>query len=178
MSSPSPPPAPNKDKRLELRLETLKDTAQLGEALSDQLAAGQVLALSGELGAGKTSLARALIRARAKAPDLEVPSPSFALVQPYDLPEGNIVHADLYRLEASLDLEELGLMDDPEALVIVEWAEKAAELVAAADLVITLGADPATGVRTARLDVLGGPFDLGKLAARLAPLVVSPERRE
>ena len=113
-------------------------TAALGAQLAAQLRPGDLVILEGDLGAGKTALARAIIRALAGDPALEVPSPTFALVQPYDTLRGPVLHADLYRLGDPSEVDELGLLDNPQAIVLVEWAERAPELVAAATLTITL----------------------------------------
>lgn len=170
MSGPNSSHSPDGEEGLVLHLDTLSDTERLAHVLAKMLGSGQLLTLTGDLGSGKTTLARALIRALAHDPDLEVPSPSFALVQPYELASQTVLHADLYRLEASLDIEELGLLDDPEALVIVEWAEKAPQLGAFTDLAVTLEADPESDRRTARIAAPGGRFDLAKLASALKNL--------
>jgi len=69
---------------------------------------------------------------------LEVPSPSFALVQPYEGRGLKLLHADLYRLAGARDIDELGLFDSPEAIVLVEWPERSPELFERADLVVRL----------------------------------------
>ena len=120
-------------------------TAALGAELAASLVPGDLVILNGDLGAGKTALARAVIRTLADDATLDVPSPTFALVQPYDTPRGPVLHADLYRLGDPREVDELGLLDNPAAIVLVEWAERAPELVAAATLVIDL-AIPAGGV--------------------------------
>jgi len=120
-------------------------TAALGAELAGSLVPGDLVILNGDLGAGKTALARAIIRRVAGDLTLDVPSPTFALVQPYDTPRGPVLHADLYRLGDPREVDELGLLDNPAAIVLVEWAERAPELVAAATLVIDL-AIPAGGV--------------------------------
>lgn len=100
------------------------DTAQLGAALARAVRPGDVIALSGPLGAGKTTLARAMLRALGE--EGEVPSPSFALVQPYDALALPVWHADLYRLADPRDLVELGLDEILDhGVLIVEWPERA-----------------------------------------------------
>src|SRR5262245_9102228 len=104
-----------------IRLENPAATEALGQRLAGLLRAGDVLLLKGPLGAGKTALARAIIRG--VLPGEEVPSPSFTLVQSYETPGGlEILHFDLYRLESEKDVVELG-WDDAlgRALMIVEW---------------------------------------------------------
>lgn len=113
-------------------------TKRLGGLIAPHLAPGTLILLEGDLGAGKTELARAILRALANDPQLEVPSPSFSLVQPYELNEIHVLHADLYRLADATEAEELGLFDDPKAIVMVEWAERAPELRNAAQLIIML----------------------------------------
>jgi tRNA threonylcarbamoyl adenosine modification protein YjeE len=129
-------------------------TAALGERLAAALRPGDLVLLQGDLGAGKTALARAVVRALLGDPMLEVPSPSFALVQPY---EGNgrvILHADLYRLADAREIDELGLFDVPEATVLVEWPERAPALFDRADLVVRLAVPPGGAGRDV---TLGGP---------------------
>jgi tRNA threonylcarbamoyl adenosine modification protein YjeE len=114
----------------ELRLDLPDEAAtnRLGEDIAAVLAKGDAVALKGELGAGKTMLARALIRALAGDPALDVPSPSFTLVQAYEgrLP---VLHLDLYRLGSPDELEELGLDEGLEnGAVLIEWPERAGEL--------------------------------------------------
>lgn len=99
---------------------------------------GDLVLLDGDLGAGKTALARAVIRTLASDPRLDVPSPSFALVQPYDLPGGPVLHADLYRLSSEAEIEELGLLDRQETIVLIEWPERAPSLAARADVIVRL----------------------------------------
>lgn len=117
-------------------------TAALGAALAGALQPGDLVALRGDLGAGKTALARAVIRGLTGDAHLEVPSPSFALVQPYEAGGQSILHADLYRLSDAAEVEELGLFDMPDAIVLVEWAERAPALAARADLQIALSTGP------------------------------------
>ncbi|MCS6762513.1 MAG: tRNA (adenosine(37)-N6)-threonylcarbamoyltransferase complex ATPase subunit type 1 TsaE [Candidatus Devosia symbiotica] len=117
-------------------------TATLGAELAAELMPGDLVLLEGDLGAGKTALARAIIRSLAGDLALEVPSPSFALVQPYDTPRGAVLHADLYRLSDPCEVDELGLLDNPAAIVLVEWAKHSPEIVTAATLVVALSMPP------------------------------------
>jgi tRNA threonylcarbamoyl adenosine modification protein YjeE len=100
-------------------------TAHLMADLALLVGPGDVITLSGDLGAGKTSAARAMIRYLAGDPALEVPSPTFTLAQIYEQPYP-IVHADLYRINDSSELEEIGLSPLPEGtLALIEWPERA-----------------------------------------------------
>jgi tRNA threonylcarbamoyl adenosine modification protein YjeE len=117
-------------------------TAALGARLAAQLRPGDLVLLTGGLGAGKTALARAVIRALAGDPALDVPSPSFALVQPYEAQGGPLLHADLYRLSDPREIDELGLFDSADAIVLVEWPERAPELAGRATLTIALSVPP------------------------------------
>ena len=141
--------------RAELRLEDLGATQALGRRLAAALRGGDVVALRGPLGSGKTELARALIRARAGAA-VEVPSPSFTLVQDYALGGVVIRHIDLYRLEDAAELVELGLVA-PEAgeVWLIEWPERAATLLPEDRLDVVLGQGPTPDARIARL--IAGP---------------------
>ena len=107
-------------------LPDLEAVARFGARIAAALRPGDVVALSGGLGAGKTMLARAIIAALGH--EGEVPSPSFAIVELYDPPMVRLplVHADFYRLTRPEDAEELGLDDYREgALLIAEWPEHA-----------------------------------------------------
>jgi tRNA threonylcarbamoyl adenosine modification protein YjeE len=113
-------------------------TAAFGAQLAAVLKPGDLILLDGDLGAGKTALARAVIRTLVGDPRLDVPSPSFALVQPYDAPAGPILHADLYRLSSEAEIDELGLFDRADAIVLIEWPARAPSLAAKADVTIRL----------------------------------------
>ncbi len=99
-------------------------TIALAQKLAARARAGDILLLSGPLGAGKTSFARAFIRALAGNPTLTVPSPTFTLVQQYDAGPLTIWHYDLWRLHDHHALEELGWEEAQEGIVIVEWPER------------------------------------------------------
>lgn len=107
-----------------IRIDSLDAMQGFGARLAQMAQPGDVLALSGDLGAGKSTLARAILRALGFAG--EVPSPTFALILPYDPPEVRfpVIHADFYRLEGASDLDELGLDAGDEALLIAEWPER------------------------------------------------------
>lgn len=102
-------------------------TRELGARLAALVRAGDFIALSGDLGAGKTALARALIETRLAAHGLteDVPSPTFTIVQTYETPDLLITHADLYRIDRPQDVAELGLGEALEdGMVLVEWPER------------------------------------------------------
>lgn len=110
---------------IELISET--DTLALGARLASVLRAGDIVLLSGGLGAGKTTLARGLIQSRLG--DIDVPSPTYTLVQAYDWGAVELWHCDLYRLDRPDDVYELGLMDAMgEEIVLIEWADKLGSL--------------------------------------------------
>jgi tRNA threonylcarbamoyl adenosine modification protein YjeE len=123
---------------LERFLADEAETARLGEDLAQALKPGDVVALQGDLGAGKTTLARSLIRAIADDADLDVPSPTFTLMQAYDgrLP---VHHFDLYRTTSPDELQELGLDEALErGAALVEWPERAGDLLPAGTVRVTL----------------------------------------
>lgn len=99
-------------------------TAFLGQDLAGAARAGDVVLLAGDLGSGKTTLARAFVRALAADPELEVPSPTFTLVQSYSTTPP-VQHVDLYRIGAPEELDELGLFGDDGVVTLVEWPERA-----------------------------------------------------
>ncbi|KQN26466.1 tRNA threonylcarbamoyladenosine biosynthesis protein TsaE [Sphingomonas sp. Leaf33] len=107
-------------------LPTAQSTDAFGRRLASLVQVGDVITLSGALGAGKTSIARGLLSALGLPG--EAPSPSYAIVQPYDPPEVRlpVLHVDLYRIDDPADLDELGLDDSRwTSLLLVEWAEHA-----------------------------------------------------
>jgi tRNA threonylcarbamoyladenosine biosynthesis protein TsaE len=110
----------------DFRLNREADTARLGAAIGKALEKGEAVCLTGPLGAGKSVLARGLIRGLIPA-EPEIPSPTFTLVQFYEAPSLRIGHFDLYRLVAADEAFELGLAEAlAEGAAIIEWAEKLA----------------------------------------------------
>jgi tRNA threonylcarbamoyladenosine biosynthesis protein TsaE len=106
-------------------LENEERTARIGADLASRARAGDVITISGPLGVGKTVLARGFLAALGH--EGEVPSPSFAIVQPYEELDPPVWHVDLYRIEDRSELQELGLDSATDAVLVVEWAEQAGE---------------------------------------------------
>ena len=114
-------------------------TERLGTALAKRLRPRDVGALQGGLGVGKTTLARAILRAAAGDPSLVVPSPTFTLVEVYDTPRGTFWHFDLYRLEESDQVFELGWEEArADGIALVEWAERLGRLLPRERLTVML----------------------------------------
>ena len=125
-----------------LILPDLPATQALAARLARCLRAGDLVLLEGDLGAGKTELAPAVIRALAGAP-VAVPSPTFTLLQTYDLPGLEVGHADLYRIADPGELIELGLEEClTRGALLVEWPDRAASRWPAERLSVALGARP------------------------------------
>jgi tRNA threonylcarbamoyl adenosine modification protein YjeE len=142
-------------------------TAHLMADLALLIGPGDVITLSGDLGAGKTAAARALIRYLASDDAVEVPSPTFTLAQTYDLPAFPLVHADLYRINDAAELEEIGLSPLPEATVaLVEWPERAPAALPQDRIDIALSHRPALGSTARAAEITG----YGKAAAQVARL--------
>jgi hypothetical protein len=128
---------------------------------------GDVITLSGDLGAGKTAAARALIRYLAGDDSIEVPSPTFTLAQGYDLPAFALIHADLYRINDASELEEIGLSPLPEGVVaLIEWPERASEALPPDRIDIALSHRPALGSTARAAEITGH----GKAAAQVKRL--------
>ena len=128
----------------EILLPDAEATAGVGGALAELIRPGDVIALFGDLGAGKTTLARGLLAALGL--EGEAPSPTFAIVQPYAPPETRVAvaHVDLYRIEEAGEAAELGLDDYREGgVLLIEWPERLGGALAADALRLRL--DPAPG---------------------------------
>lgn len=109
-------------------LSNADQTTALAQAIGAHLRAGDTLLLQGDIGAGKSFFARALIQSLQDVPE-DVPSPTFTLVQTYDTNAGDIWHADLYRLNDPSEAEELGLSEAfTTAICLIEWPDRLASL--------------------------------------------------
>ena len=140
-------------------------TTALAVRLAPLATVGDVVALRGTLGSGKTSFARAFIAARAGR-TIEVPSPTFTLVQTYDLPGGAIWHFDLYRLARADDAIELGIDEAfATAISLIEWPERLGDLLPAQRLDLQLAFE-ATGRRAVLAAGDGWQTRLAALAGR------------
>jgi len=114
-------------------------TERLGAALARRLRPRDVIALQGGLGVGKTTLARAILRAASDDPNLIVPSPTFTLVEVYDTQRGTFWHFDLYRLESPEQVFELGWEEArADGIALIEWAERLGRLLPDERLMVTL----------------------------------------
>lgn len=123
--------------------------------LADKVSPGDVLCLQGDLGMGKSVLARGLIRALSGTPALEVPSPTFTLVQTYETPGGDIWHFDLYRLKRPEEVFELGWDDALSGgISIIEWPERLGGLIPPVRTDIHLQQNP-DGSRLLRVESRG-----------------------
>jgi tRNA threonylcarbamoyl adenosine modification protein YjeE len=150
-----------------VRLPSLAATEQLARQIAEELRPGDVLTLSGGLGAGKTTLARSVIRLVAGDPELEVPSPTFTLIQSYDTERGAIVHADFYRLSGEQELSELGWDEiSDNALTLVEWPERAERALPSSRLDVFLELAPEDGPE-GRIAHIAGSGDFATRLARL-----------
>jgi tRNA threonylcarbamoyladenosine biosynthesis protein TsaE len=157
MTTPSTEPA-------KLNTSYLPDEAatdRLGARLGTALQPGDTVLLFGDLGAGKTALARAAIAARLATVGLaeDIPSPTFTLVQTYEA-DVQIWHADLYRLTGPEEAEELGLADAmDEAIVLIEWPDRLADLTPERRLEVSLAFPPDGDGRQITLSPIGGGWD-------------------
>jgi tRNA threonylcarbamoyl adenosine modification protein YjeE len=141
-----------------LTLPDEEATQRLAMDIASALEPGDLITLSGDLGAGKTTFARALIRRLSGDDTTDVPSPTFTFVQNYELPRFTLVHADLYRVGSAAELTELGFEDLPDsAVVLVEWPDRAAGSLPAdrLDIAFTLAPELAPSVRHVRFTGFG-----------------------
>ncbi len=133
MSSPSPT-------FLSRSLSSLDQTESIAQTIAACLTQGDTILLAGEIGAGKTFFCRALIQSRVAVPE-DVPSPSFTLVQTYDLDDAELWHVDLYRLSSTQDALDLGLEDAFEdAICLIEWPDRLGDLAPKSALHLTFTA--------------------------------------
>jgi tRNA threonylcarbamoyladenosine biosynthesis protein TsaE len=116
---------PNPIRRM---LRDLAATEALAAAIAARTRRGDSILLEGKLGAGKSAFARAFLRAAASDPALDVPSPTFTLVQSYDTARGRVHHFDLWRLDGPGALTELGWDEAREDIVLVEWPDRLGHL--------------------------------------------------
>jgi len=150
--------------RIELPLADEGATASLAARIAAAARPRDVIALHGDLGAGKTSFARAFVRSLGD-PDEEVPSPTFSLVQGYDTRSGTVSHFDLYRIRRPEEAIELGLEDAlAEGIVLIEWPDRLAGLLPRERLDVRLAPGAAAEARHAVIEASPG------WAARLAGL--------
>jgi tRNA threonylcarbamoyladenosine biosynthesis protein TsaE len=135
---------------LELRLPNEASTLRLGEALATGAAPGRVLFISGDLGAGKTTLVRGLLRGLGYAGRAK--SPTYALVEPYSFSRLDLYHFDFYRFKDRSEWLNSGFREhfNPGSFCVVEWPEKAGDLLSPPDLQIRLDFDGEA--RRARLE--------------------------
>jgi tRNA threonylcarbamoyladenosine biosynthesis protein TsaE len=137
--------------KLSLDLADEAATETLGIRLAELARQGDIFALSGPLGSGKSHLARAFVRALT-TPEEEVPSPTFTLVQTYDSAKGPLFHFDLYRLEAPDQAVELGIDDAfADGISLVEWPDRLGRSLPRRALRIELAAGPTPSERTASI---------------------------
>ena len=120
---------PQTTKQIRLTLNSAEDTAKIASDIAQRLVPGDVILLEGPIGTGKTHFCRSLIQALLSVSE-DVPSPTFTLVQVYDVAAGELWHADLYRLGHVDEVEELGLLEAFEdAICLVEWPDRLKELI-------------------------------------------------
>jgi len=127
----------------QIRLENEAATVAFAKKLANEIRPGQVIALSGELGAGKSVFARALMRALGVT-DEALPSPTFALIQTYDGIGCQVSHMDWYRLDDAEEIEMLGVRDyfQPPWVSIIEWPERAPSILPSDAIRIEIKTDP------------------------------------
>jgi tRNA threonylcarbamoyladenosine biosynthesis protein TsaE len=144
-----------------IELPDLNATQALAAQVAALVQAGDAILLEGELGAGKTAFARAFLRAAARDPALEVPSPTFTLVQDYATPSGMVHHFDLWRLDGPSGMTELSWDEASDDVVLVEWPDRLGQLRPIDALTVALHI---TGQTSRRAVLSGWPDRLGRIA--------------
>ena len=143
------------DDALHLRMESVQETMKFGQGLGQQLTGGEVLALTGDLGAGKTVLTRG-IAAGLGIPMDQVSSPTFTLIQEY---RGaiSLIHVDLYRLDGPSDISTLGLEEyfTPNTIVLIEWADRFPQILPSDHIAIRLEYGETEDIRLLRISGTG-----------------------
>ena len=159
---------------IRIELSDLAATQRFGRLLAAQLKVGDVIALSGALGAGKSALARAIIQAIDPNED-DVPSPTFTLVQHYALADGTpLWHLDLYRIDDAQDAMELGLDDAfVEAVCLIEWPDRLRKFLPRTNLSIHLHADETDNEHNGSADETADDAGLGS-SVRFADVTAPP----
>jgi tRNA threonylcarbamoyladenosine biosynthesis protein TsaE len=140
---------------LQRRLTSVQETMQFGERLGRHLSGGDVLAFTGDLGAGKTVLTRGVALGLGIPAD-QVSSPTFTLIQEYSGPTP-LIHVDVYRLEQSSELSALGLEEyfTPTTIVIIEWAERFPQILPSDHLVVRLEHGTTANIRLVTVSGIG-----------------------
>lgn len=136
----------------------LAQTERLGAALAAKAKKGDCFCLSGDLGSGKSALARAFIRARAGDQALDVPSPTFPIILPYDFLHPPIYHIDCYRLDSVRELDEIGFEDAlSSGICLIEWPEIARQIIGrhAIPIAVSIAGDG----HTRHIEISGFPLD-------------------
>ncbi len=156
-------------------LATVDDTQALGLALGRLLAPGDLVVLTGGLGAGKTTLTQGLGEGLGIRGPVTSPTFVIARVHPSLVGGPSLVHVDAYRLAGSLELDDLDLdADVASSVTVVEWGHGVAEDLSEDRLEVVLDVDPASEVRTATVTGIGGRWATGAAAEALATLGVRP----
>ncbi|WP_455477064.1 tRNA (adenosine(37)-N6)-threonylcarbamoyltransferase complex ATPase subunit type 1 TsaE [Bartonella sp. B41] len=120
-------------------LENEEATKIFAQNFALALKPGDLITLQGDLGTGKSTIARTLIQTLAKDNTMDVPSPTFTLIQNYQLPQFEIIHADLYRLSTAEEINELGINEFREQrILLIEWPEKCVDLLGSITFAIAL----------------------------------------
>lgn len=144
-----------------IELPSLAATEALAATVASMARAGDVILLAGPLGAGKSTFARAFLRAASDDPALEVPSPTFTLVQSYDTRIGTVNHFDLWRLDGPGGVAELGWQEAQDGITLVEWPDRLGALCPDDALSVTLDIN---GDETRRALLSGWPDRLARIA--------------